>query len=318
MKVLFPFFLIALLSSCALESDSCHLSFVTHNAYCFFDGSYLGNEYEGFDPKSGYDLECYEQRVKDYAEFMINSFSGYDVILLQEIEGSNVLLDLLDAGLKRKGYLYYGAASLSDGYLSVGFISKLKPEDVVLHGTEGSRRILELVFNINGELIHLVNVHLSSRLAAENESKRHEELSLLLSIIEQREGNLVVVMGDFNVDLKKGDSCLALKGSLESLSSPIVLTGDGGECGKNVCYSPAVDKMESLGDGTYFHEGEWSFIDSALITGEAFDWHGLEYHSSRIVAPGSAKDGYGFPKRFNAKDGSGFSDHFAFGLEFVF
>ena len=226
--------------------------------------------------------------------------------------------DLLSMGLKRKGYLYYGCADKLDGYLSVGFISRIKPVDVIAHGLDGSRLMLEIVFSVNSERVHIINIHASSNLSTDSEEKRMEEFSLLRSIMDLNSEELSIAMGDFNVDLKVGSASLALKGSQDSIRSPIVVTGDGGATKNGVYYSPSVDLMENLGRGTYFYDGVWSSFDSALISKEAFDWEGIEYLSAEIISPPEARDYSGVPKKFSLSDKSGISDHYAFGVVFQF
>ena len=311
-------FAIVFLSSCSVKDDQSIFSVVTHNAYAFFDGVESGTEYEGFDLKSGYSADVYRERIKQYAQFIAKYFSSYDVILFQEIENETILKDLLSAGLKRKGYLYYGCADKMDGYLSVGFISRIKPYDVIAHGIGESRLMLETVFSIGGESIHIINIHATSNLSSDGEERRYEEFSLLRSLMDLNAGDITIAMGDFNVDVKTGSPSLALKGSVESLSSPIAITGDGGEARDGVYYSPSVDMMENLGWGTYFYGGTWSSFDSALLSKEAFDWRGIEYLSSEIISPPEARDHNNLPKKFNLSDKSGFSDHYAFGVVFEF
>lgn len=304
--------LLLFLAACHKKEGPGLFTIATHNAYCFFDGYSCGIELYGFRAEDGYDAECYERRVKDYADFLCKHYADADVILFQEIENSIVLKDLLEAGLGRKGYQYYGSGAYEEGYFATGFISKLKPEEVLFHGAEGSRLIMELVFTVDGEKLHLFNIHASSRLSEENDIKRESEVALLRSLIDSLEGELSIAMGDFNTDLKTGDGIIAIKGSVESLESPLAITGDGGECKSGVYYCPWADLMATLGKGTYFHDGEWGAFDGALISDEAFDWQGLEYLGSRVIAPFDAIDPYGRPRPFSVSSKSGISDHLGF------
>lgn len=310
-RLLFLFSMLAIVS-CSMDRVVHSFSIVTHNAYCFFDSYECGEEFDGFKARDGYDAECYEKRISNYAKFILNNMRDADVILFQEVENSSVLEDLLEAGLKRKGYLYYGSAAVEDGVLSTGFISKEKPNEVLFHGLSGSRLIMELVFDIDGERIHILNIHGSSRLSEANANKRMEEFSLLRSILSSNSGELSIVMGDFNVDLKTGEESIALKGTVESLNSPISISGDGGELRDGIYYCPWVDNMESLGKGTYFYSGAWSALDGTLLTEEAFDWQGAEYESSRVIEAYESMDSIGKPMPFSPASQTGFSDHLPF------
>lgn len=302
--------------SCSPSEDCFLFSVATHNAYCFFDGYECEEEFDGFLIKDGYTEEAYRKRVKKAADFYSDHYRDADVILFQEVENTIVLKDILEAGLIKRGFKYYGAADSKSGYLNVGFVSKIAPEDIIFHGVEGSRLIMELVFAAGGERIHLFNIHASSRLDEENAGKREDEFSLLRTLLSAREGSLSIVLGDFNTDLSEGDSSLALKGSGYEYSAPLVITGDGGEARSGIYYSPAADKEESLGSGTCFYNSEWSFFDSAVISEEAFDFKGFEYASSRVISPSAALDVYGFPRKFDVRTGEGFSDHLGFMVSF--
>ena len=196
-KLLFLLIWILSLLSCKPNADSSSFIAITWNAYLFFDSRSDGYEYSGFTQKDGYTGSVYTKRVKDTALMMAKSFGDADLIILQEIESNIVLKDILDAGLKKKGFKYYGVASNGTTPISVGFISKYSPTNIKLHGIKDHRLMLELSFDLNGEMITLIALHATSRLDG-GDDKRLEEFSLLRELADSNSGNLLLLSGDFN------------------------------------------------------------------------------------------------------------------------
>lgn len=311
-KILLLVLCALLLLSCQDKAQQNEFVVSTYNMYLFFDGYDSGIEYSPFRLSEGYTYDVYKERVKLMSKYLSRHFSSSDVIVFQEVENSSVLKDILDAGLKKHGFHYYGVASSRDVF-SVGYISKRPPVEMRIHSTECSRPILELLFSFGGEEISLFTLHAPSRLKAENEALRYELFSLLATLLKSNKGKVSVVLGDFNVDIREGEAAIASEESELSLSSAIVATKDS-NFKEDVYFSPMLSPGEIDGDGTYFYGGKWSFLDNVLISREAFDNKGIEYKGCRIVAPFEAKDTSGFPLRFDIKTRKGYSDHFALTL----
>ena len=305
---LIPIFLL----SCRPDKKLSEISISSYNMYLFYDGYENGYEYEPFREKSGYTEDVYRTRVEKTSQYIMKHMGSSSVILFQEIENSGVLKDILDAGLKRSGFRYYGAFT-DEGHLCIGYISKYPPLSSNVHKTGKSRPILELIFSIDGEEISIFTLHAASRLNEDGEAERFDLFSLLAELLEINSGKLRIAIGDFNVDIREGESSIASDDNKLALSSAIVATKDT-RIGEGIYNSPMLIPGEIEADGTYFYQGTWSFLDNVLLSCEAFDRSGWDYHKCEVIAPFESKDSHGYPKRFEVRNGSGFSDHFAINL----
>ncbi len=307
-KFFFVLFLFVLFVSCVPEQSIRSFSVVTWNCYLFFDSRDDGNEYSGFKAKDGYNDAVYKKRIKDVAIMMSKNLGDADLIVLEEVESNVVLFDLLEAGLKKKGFLYYGIASDGSSPLSVGFISKYCPDDITLNKAGSTRLVLELSFELNGDMIAVIAIHATSRLNG-GESERFEEFSLMRSIADENEGKVVLLCGDFNTDPRYSESGLAYIKDPISINAPLVVTGDPGECSSGIYFSQALDYMNDIGKGTYLYDGEWFFFDNIFLSKEAFDLIGWEYSTSNIIKPYESVDLNGNPLKFDPSTSRGMSDH---------
>ncbi len=308
MRVFF-LLLLSLLISCSPSPERDILEITSWNAYCFFDGSENGTEYSEFKSSGGYTRDKYNKRVEKTALYMIETMRESSFIILEEIESSDVLYDLIEAGLKNVGFVYYGLAQTSDGALSVGFISKIKPSSFKFHSTPDSRPIMEINFLYNGEMVVLLAVHLRSQL--DTSSTREIELELLRTIVEEREGENIIIIGDFNTDCISGSEIGDRRLGNDYILS---LTGDGMKARGGTLFSPYLDYGTSINKGSYYYDGEWYTYDNALLTSSFFDGNGLEYLDFRIVAGADAKTTSGLPLKYDKSTGTGYSDHFAITL----
>lgn len=305
--VILPF-----LFSCSPTSGySGRFGVTTWNMGEFFDSREDGGEYTGWKASDGWNDDKYKERIKKCIMYMVSNFKDSDVIILEEVESSDVLISLLEGGMKREGYLYYGIAS-DDNKLSVAFISKIKPVSVKLLFVPSARPMLSLDFHIGGERVKVIGVHLRSRLKEENESIRREELLMLKEEAELCDGPLVI-LGDFNIDpflhqSEMGDSRIG--------ESELLLTGDGSLARNGRMYSPFLDYSSPLTGGTYFYEGEWEKLDNILLNSFFFDGSGIEYEESRIVKGMDSSDYAGRPIKYDKSTGKGMSDHFAINVSF--
>ena len=305
---LIPIFLL----SCRPDKKLAELSVSSYNMYLFYDGYENGYEYEPFSEKNGYTEDVYKARVKKTSQYIMKHMGSSSVILFQEIENSGVLKDILDSGLKRSGFRYYGAFT-DEGNLSIGYISKYPPLSSNVHKAGKSRPILELVFSIEGEELSIFTLHAASRLNEGGESERFELFSLLSELLELNSGRLRIAIGDFNVEINDGESSIASDDCSLALSAAIVATKDT-RISEGIYHSPMLVPGEMNENGTYFYQGKWSYLDNVLLSHEAFDMKGWEYHKCEVIAPFESKDSHGYPKRFDIKSSNGFSDHFAINL----
>ena len=175
MKLLFVYlFCLPLILSCGPDADLHLFTISAYNMYLFFDGTDDGWEYDGFRKSDGYTQERYLDRVKDTAVFIARNMDS-DVIILSEVESAVVLNDLLEAGLRKKGYQFYGLASDGTVPLSVGFISRIAPESSAIHSAGGERAMLDLTFNTASGTIRVFGIHARSRLEGSSEDIRYQQ-----------------------------------------------------------------------------------------------------------------------------------------------
>lgn len=298
--------------SCQNEPQEPTFTVLSWNTYAFFDERTDGTEFEGFRKQDGYTGEKYQERVKAYALYLLERAADADLLVLEEIESPAVLQSLLDAGLKGLGFQWFGLASDQSGNLGVGFLSKRKPEEVTVHGIPGGRMMLSMTFLVRGEFLKVIGLHGRSRISDPEGSLRREEFALLNQLLEESEGIATVVCGDFNADPEKCRREIATVRGLYEPECPILVTGDGGECGGKILFSPFLDYgRKRTWPGTYFYGGEWSFLDNFLLNRALFDGRGWEYEDVKVLNGSDVTDYNGRPLRYDVSTGKGFSDHFA-------
>lgn len=312
---LIPLFIIIILS-CKAENEESNFLVLNWNLYSFFDSRDDGTEFTQFKHSAGYTQDVYYKRVEDLSHFLGKNFGTFSLFVFEEVESEEVLLDLLERGLKKRGFSYYGLADKNDGALAVGFISREKPIFVKTHKVDTSRLILDLCFSPRGENMHVLVLHASSQLKDENKEKRKEEFSLLKTIIELYEDEFVLVTGDFNLDPKLGEEALS---SVENpIKSAIKVTYDKGERSKDVFYSPTVDPYSSWTKGTYYYLGEWLSYDNFFTNFFSFDGKGWEMEEMAIISYPSLLDSLNRPLPFSPKTKTGYSDHLPIFASFKF
>ena len=298
------------LCSCSPESEPGFFAIATWNMAEFFDGRDDGTEFPEWSGKSGWNQDKFNERIEKSVMYILSNLADADLIVLEEIESEEVLVAMLEKGLKKSGYLYYGLAQTESGMLSVAFLSRVKPKEVALYSVPSSRPMLSLKMNVNGEDIHIVAVHLRSRLEEKNDGIRREELELIASIAG-RETLPLVVLGDFNSDPTIHTSEMAGDRWGYNGEAIILLTGDGRMAEDGVLYSPYLDYASPLEGGTYFYEGRWEKLDNVLLSSHFFDGESIEFRETRIVKGSGSADYSGKPIKYSPKSGSGMSDHFA-------
>lgn len=299
--------IIPLLLSCSPSPDKEErFVIVTWNMCEFFDSREDGGEYAGWRESDGWNDAKYNERIKKCVMYMVSNFMDADVIVLEEVESSEVLISLLEGGMKKEGYIYYGIAS-DESDLSVAFISRIKPLSLRLLFVPSSRPMLSLDFDINGEMVRIIGVHLRSRLKEENKKIRREELLMLKDEAEKCDCPLIII-GDFNIDpfIHKEEMCDTREGE-----TTLPLTGDGSRAYGGRLFSPYLDYASPLMGGTYFFEGQWERLDNILLSSFFFDWEGIEYEGTTIIKGGDASDYLGRPLKYDKSTGKGMSDHFA-------
>jgi endonuclease/exonuclease/phosphatase family metal-dependent hydrolase len=311
--------LILSLCGCSLNVSEPNNGFkiMSWNVQNLMDDKLDGDEYSEYTPSKGWDDIAYLRRLK-IASIIIKKENA-DVVFLQEIEHSGVLKDLLEKYLVRKGYKYYGSIKKEGSAISIGFISKIKPIDIKVHGVENNRPILQVDFTIKGERVTFFCVHAKSKYGGEAASEKDRiNLSKTLKLqLKKDEDHMVIMVGDFNEDPSKTtDEMTALILSDNKNYYNYTQKGSLGISNTKDCifslmmYSPLFDdEVKKSMRGTYFYNGEWSSIDQ--IMGNAFlvDGADLEFNSFNIVNNDMLLTSSGIPYRWEIKGLCGISDH---------
>lgn len=320
------FFFILLIAGCKQEIKQKNtISIISYNLQNFFDGEDNGREYDEYLIGNGiWNSYKYGNRLKCLVDILKKAeFSDSDIIFFQEVENSNILKALLESGLSRRGFKYYGSVN-NDTPLSIGFISKIKPVQVNLHSVVNERAVLAFECFINGEQTFIYALHLKSKLGDEaDNSRRQKQMAILMRLLSCESMNSnVIFIGDFNVDFMQSYTensafiPLGFYTAKEILDiSAFPITGDRRLVCDDVFYSPYLDISLPLKEkGTYYYKGEWSYLDNVLINRKLVDNYGLEFRSFGVLAlPEMLKDG-----RINSYDlekGVGLSDHLAIKIE---
>jgi len=304
--------------SCDINpSSESHFTIMNWNVQALMDMNIDGDEFSTFSLDE-YDKETYRRRIRKVCD-VVDDINP-DIAVFEEVENSNVLKDMMDMYLSRRGYLYYGSIKEEGSAISIGFISKIIPNNIKVHKVEGSRDILSLDFNLNGEIVRLLACHAKSQFggADQSENLRIELTKTLRRVINESEVKNIICIGDFNEDPslneffqtalydvdKENSFYYRNKGSLLLSSSTHNLSSD-------ILYSPQLDiSYPKSKKGTYVFNNEWFNFDLALFNCYLFDQNNIEFESFSIYSPQKICTSSGIPYKWDEKSLSGISDHF--------
>ncbi len=316
------------------ESGNAVIRIMSYNVQNLFDGIYDGDEYPQYDPRrSDWDMSGYHQRLAVFRDVIEGDDGrGPDVVLFQEIEKEEVLEDLAAGYLRRQGYDYIAATSVSGNAVEVGVISRIPLADIAFHqGQVGHaaapRPVMEVVLELEWGTVHLFNSHWKSKVggAQETEPQRLASAAAVRARAEAvREScgeSYILAAGDFNETPweyeRSGESCptgLRIfddepEGS-GACGYALFLTGEpkAADAAASVWYSPWLEDRQTRKPGTFVHQGEWEAIDHALLCENFFSGEGLEYRSMEVLSEGLL-DEQGHPFSWDAARREGISDH---------
>lgn len=317
--------LIIVFLSCTDEviGEESGLTIISYNVHNLFDDLERGDEYSEYKKSGGWTSELYRGRISIFQKlFKSKRYSDADIIILQEVESAAVLNDLLDRGLRSRGFIFYGIIE-DNNPISVGYISKIMPNAVFIHQAGDQRPLLCIELVKNGMQFTVVSLHAKSNLGDDDENKSlRKEIGRHINFLARYYDSVpLVVIGDFNTepgldsfDMLTDIACTSVDNILSSGSVPV--TGDRGNSSDAVFYDPAYDHMMPLSaDGSYYYSGRWYIYDRALVSGYLVDMS--TDISFDILGDGTASS-YGTPLDYDRSSGVGYSDHFAVKLKIVF
>lgn len=226
---------------------------------------------EDFTPtgKQEWTQERYEQKLKKIAQVIssIGDEDGAEIIGVCEIENEKVLQDLVNEPLlKKQGYKYVQYDSPDERGIDVALLYKESIFEVTSSknyeaklDNDKTRDVLLVSGKLEGEEIHLIVNHWSSRGGGEQESAPKRMVSALVArqIVDDLEAQnpnaKIVLMGDFNDEPFN-----------ESLTKGLQAVDSKEFKGKqlfNAFYS-----LQKQGKGTYNYKGDWNMLDQMIIS----------------------------------------------------
>ena len=286
------------------------LCVATWNVQNLFDANLDGNEYEEYRPSSGWTQSAYESRLS-YARKVLQSLPQSEsyIIVLNEIEGPNVVEDLIKNGdITKMGLRYYACAGMEGGAIQTAVISSLPIAAAKVHDVgEGQRPILEAEFDTSSGKIFVLALHLKSNIGTSSETaaKRREAALTVKDVSDQilsdNPGSVVLVGGDMNEEC--WDNNVFGKGDDAVLKAK-------GEFGRDFWYCLWMDTDLNLWPGgSYMYNGLWKCYDNILLSASAKDQTGWEYESCGLVFENIQKTADSKPFAWDRDLLRGVSDH---------
>lgn len=286
------------------------LCVATWNVQNLFDANLDGNEYEEYRPSSGWTQSAYESRLSN-ARKVLQSLPQSEsyIIVLNEIEGPNVVEDLIKNGdITKMGLRYYACAGMEGGAIQTAVISSLPIAAAKVHDVgEGQRPILEAEFDTSSGKIFVLALHLKSNIGTSSETaaKRREAALTVKDVSDQilsdNPGSVVLVCGDMNEEC--WDNNVFGKGDDAVLKAK-------GEFGRDFWYCLWMDTDLNLWPGgSYMYNGLWKCYDNILLSASAKDQTGWEYESCGLVFENIQKTADSKPFAWDRDLLRGVSDH---------
>ncbi|MCL2295368.1 MAG: endonuclease/exonuclease/phosphatase family protein [Spirochaetes bacterium] len=320
------------------EGQPKELVIVSYNVFNLFDDVRNGTEYPEFDPTNGmWTSSMYRQRLQNTAKVIAATAPGRgpDIICLQEIENRKVLRDLATIWLKNYSYQYYVSADNERSAITTGIISRYPIKRTLNHSLflddfTNLRIITETVIEIGDTDFYIFNSHLKSKLGGVEftEAARIKAAEAIAArcreIYRENPRAKIIVTGDLNVNIDEyirqerryltaimpldemcifaGEDVLVVTRNRHEA----VLAGDS-----VVFYSPWYRWFDEGNEvGSFMFRGSWQTLDHFLLTAPFFNGRKWEYSGFRVLNNPELACSLGYPRRWNNRMQSGYSDHF--------
>jgi endonuclease/exonuclease/phosphatase family metal-dependent hydrolase len=238
---------------------------------------------------------------------------GADIIVIEEIENRNVLNMIATRAVGDLGYRFQALIEGDDSRgIDVAVLSKFpivaaNRYPLIVNGNKvNTRGILGVALNVDGNSVVVFANHWPSQ--SNPTQERIASAQLLANLANQTaQANpkpaLIVAAGDFNT-------------VAADQPSPFNFLGDF------VDAEPQARRINrNLNPGTHFFRGEWTSLDHIWIHKSStmrprFDR--LQIMNRPFMMKRDERAGVMVPNRFNAADGSGYSDHLPMTMEFEY
>ncbi len=318
-------FLFAIFFLCSIFFTACeepsvnnqNFKIMNWNVQALMDLNIDGSEFSDFS-LGEYDRETYRRRIRKVCD-VIDDIDA-QVVILEEVENSNVLKDMIDMYLGRRGYIYYGSIKEEDSAISIGFISKIKATNIQIHSVKDSRSVLSLDYECLGDTIRILACHGKSQIGGfeQTEEERINLSKTLKRIIDDSEGMNIICVGDFNEDPNINANFQTALYNIDRDNAffyrnngSLLLSSSKYNLFKDILYSPQLDNSLNLSKkGTYMYNNTWYNFDLFLLNNYFFDQNSVEYKDFDIYSPQKISTSSGTPYKWESSMLCGISDHF--------
>ena len=308
--VVFVFAIVLFLSTCDSQAVAKNTSIciATWNVQNLFNAVLDGNEYDEYKPSSGWDKEAYEKRLANAAKVLgYLPDSGGKIIVLNEVEGADVVEDLLKSrDMADSGIRWYACTGSTESAVQTAVISSLPIEHANIHEVgDGLRPVLEVCVETDRGKIFILAVHFKSNIGGTEEtaSLRRQSAQVVAQVADvigkENPGALVMVCGDMNEEcwderLMGEDGPLPVSGSFER--------------GRWYCFWK--DGSKTLWpNGSYRYGDSWKCYDNILVSQAGSDGSGLEFSDCGVVFKGIISNAGKKPYAWDRRLLTGVSDH---------
>jgi endonuclease/exonuclease/phosphatase family metal-dependent hydrolase len=325
--------------------DNGTISLMTWNVNNLFDGNDDGTEHPEYRQAAGWSSEKYLGRLNAISAAIGKVEPTPDIITVQEVESLGILDDIAGS---LSGYSWIHFANNPDAPLGLGIISRFplsetKVHSITIDGNTTPRPILETRVLAKEKEFAIFACHWKSKIgkADVTENTRKASARVILRRIRELwrdEPELgVIITGDLNEnhdEFYRQDAVMisALLPDDPFCAQLTGYAGGEGDTGVNgsslqkdfiiisenkppkavhfpeesiVLFSPW---MRDIQNGSYYYKHNWETIDHFLISGHFFNNNSFNYEKTEVIdcQPFALE---GLPVSYNARTGSGFSDH---------
>ncbi|MFA6505167.1 MAG: endonuclease/exonuclease/phosphatase family protein [Treponemataceae bacterium] len=323
------------------------LTVATWNVQALFDGRDDGTEYADYSGSSGWTDEKYRERLKKIGQAVaLMAEGGPDVLVLIETENATVAEDLAAGPLSGLGYGWSARAKNAGAALGLSVYSRYPIVKTLVHGVnargeEAPRPVLEVRVDTGSAPLVVIACHWKSKLGGDDATEYLRRasgavVSRRLAQLEKEEPGIdVVVVGDLNENVDEfgrrgGQTVTALLPDSPDASRAAAADTDGVEMRPFLIISqkkpPVAEHVRNCAavyspwpfsswTGSYAYRKQWETIDHVLANAALFNGQGWEYASFRVIDAEPLTDASDFPVSYNARTGSGYSDHLPLAVE---
>ena len=278
------------------------------NVQNLFNAVSDGNEYDEYKPESGWNQSSYEKRLSNIRTvFGYLPLSGEKIIVLNEVEGPNVVEDLIKThDVTSMGFRWYACTSSAGLSVQTAVISSMPIKHAYVHEVgEGLRPVLEVCIETEKGTIFILAVHYKSNLGGTEETEKQRqkgaEVTAQITKVLEREnpGCLILVCGDMN------EECWD-----ERIMGPDGPLKASGSFSPGYWYCFWKDQEKSVWpNGSYWYSGSWKCYDNILVSASGSDGAGLEFYDCGVAFKGILSTADSKPASWNRRLLTGVSDH---------